>query len=131
MRYVELKTKLIEHSGVTEPEIVAPKELFVRILTAALANIQFDGQWYLEKYEDVRDALAQKKIASAEQHYIQNGYFEDRFPCEIAVDEEFYLKENPDVQQAIVSGAFKDSQEHFDRCGFAEGRLPYRGFQLF
>ncbi|WP_166144823.1 hypothetical protein [Methylosinus sp. RM1] len=131
MRYLEVRTQLIEHVSAGGPEIVIPKEAFLHLLKAAIANVRFDELWYLEKYEDVQSALALKLLSSAKQHYLLYGYFEDRLPYAIKVDEKFYLAENPDVREAVESGAFKDGQEHFDLHGFAEGREPYQGFQLF
>jgi hypothetical protein len=115
----------------SENEIILKKSVFQHILCAALRSVQVDENWYLEKYDDVREAIAKKKTACARDHYINYGYFENRQPFAIKVDEAYYLQMNPDVAAKVVAGAFKSGQEHFEQSGFREGRLPYADFSLF
>jgi len=117
---------------VAENLVSLPVNLFLRLLAAAVEkkNI-FDENFYLREYSDIREALANKKIASAAEHYYKVGYFEGRFPREILIDETFYLDANPDVADAIRKGNVSSAQEHFNYSGFHDGRQPFRDFSLF
>ena len=53
---------------------------FLTLMQELLAHADFDEAWYLSTYKDVADAVAQKKIASAREHYLHYGYFEGRLP---------------------------------------------------
>jgi hypothetical protein len=113
-----------------ERQIILPKSIFEHLVKAAIERVVVDEKWYLETYSDVRDAVSRKKIASAAEHYLHFGYFENRMPYPISVDEAYYLKEYPDVAIKIKEGVFRNGQEHFDKSGFTEGRLPKAGFSL-
>lgn len=115
----------------SEVEMIVPKGIFDTLLRAALQNVPLDEAWYLGKYSDVSPAIDEGKVASAKNHYITVGYFENRLPFAIKVDDNFYLENNSDVAAALEAGGFKTAQEHFDLYGFAEGRVPYAGFSLF
>jgi hypothetical protein len=73
---------------------------------------------------DVAVACRAGQVASAQEHFTQNGYFEGRLPFKITVDEDWYLKAYPDVANGIAAGAFASAQEHFVAIGYLEGRLP-------
>lgn len=64
-------------------------------------------------------------IASAQQHFVGNGYFEGRLPFHITVDERWYLTQYPDIAKAVRRGRFPAGQQHFETIGYAEGRLPF------
>jgi hypothetical protein len=84
----------------------------------------FDEEFYLQKYPDVRRAIADGKIASGIQHYLSSGFYEGRMPCDFQVDEEWYLATYPDVTNAIEGGKYESAKQHFKECGFIEGRAP-------
>jgi hypothetical protein len=120
----------IDSDGSTTVNIPAP--LFRELLIKALrAKGMFDADFYLVAYPDVRRAIDQRQVDSADDHYYHTGYFESRLPQKILVDEKFYLRNNPDVESAIRQGTVKSAQEHFETAGFEEGRLPYADFSLF
>jgi len=109
-----------------------PVALFRELLIKALrAKAMFDANFYLGAYPDVRRALEQRQVRSADDHYYDTGYFESRLPQKITVDEKYYLQNNLDVEAAIRAGVVKSAQEHFETAGFEEGRLPYADFSLF
>jgi hypothetical protein len=114
------------------PIVTIPAGLFRNLLIAALqkANV-FDEAYYLNLNGDIRQAVQENKIVSAEDHYLQTGYFEGRMPKKILVNEKYYLEQNPDVVQAIRKGIVRNAQEHFDFMGFSEGRTPFEDFTLF
>ena len=73
----------------------------------------FDGAWYLKTYEDVQKAKVNPLI-----HYIQNGGFEARNPCQY-FDSAWYLSEYRDIKAAGYNPLV-----HFLQSGHTEGRLP-------
>jgi hypothetical protein len=109
-----------------------PEQLFRRILASAIKQKGgFDEKFYLEKYPDIANAVRSKKIESGLDHYVETGYFENRWPRKLIVDERYYLEENPDVADAVRKGLVESAQKHFEQAGFIEGRLPYKDFSLF
>ncbi len=111
---------------------------FIRIdenrLRAALRDllelVEVDEKWYLEFNSDVRVAFRQGKFASAREHYLNSGYFEDRLPRPMKVDADWYLKTYPDVAEAIRNKKCDSAQEHFEKNGFKEGRKAFSGWSL-
>ena len=85
---------------------------------------------YLQKYPDVRQAIAKKAVKDAKDHFVRFGYFEHRLPYRIEVKEEWYLEQYPDIKKAIDRRDFKSGQEHFETNGFREGRMPHPNFDL-
>jgi hypothetical protein len=102
----------------------ASYDSLMTMIKLLLSGVEVDEDWYLKQYPDVAQALADGRIKSPRQHFIDNGYFEGRLPCEIAVDEKWYQREYPDVGESIRKGDETCAQNHFDRDGYREGRLP-------
>ncbi len=100
-------------------------EEFVRILRKMIMGIEVDEAWYRSTYEDIGKAIAEGKIESARQHFIDDGYFEGRLPFPIRVDEAWYMAEYPDVADFVRRGMLQSAQGHFDEDGYREGRLPF------
>jgi hypothetical protein len=103
---------------------------FTECLRAGVATVLFDEDFYVSRYPDIAEALAAGRIASAHEHYLMRGYYENRLPYEIGIDEAWYLDAYPDVKKAVQGREFASGQEHFDTRGFREGRLPYPRFTL-
>ncbi|HUO55622.1 MAG TPA: hypothetical protein VMU18_12815 [Rhodoblastus sp.] len=99
-------------------------------LRALLLAVDLDEKWYLETYDDIRAAYKQGKIASAREHYVESGYFEDRWPRPMKVNADWYLRTYPDVAGDIRAGKCVSAQEHFEQHGFREGRKPFPGWTL-
>jgi hypothetical protein len=133
MQYSHLRLILSDRPGSKGSKILTlPVELFNQLLGAALrAKGTVDETFYLAIYSDIREAINNRLLSSASEHYYTTGYFEGRLPCKLLVDEKYYLEENPDVVEAIRKGVIKNAQEHFEYAGFREGRLPYKVFSLF
>lgn len=111
--------------------VIEVSETRFRLLFATLVRqVRVDERWYRKTYADVSSAISNGEFASAQAHYEQAGFYEDRFPFHIEVDEVWYLKQNSDVAAAIRSGAFLSAQEHFSASGFREGRLPSANWSL-
>jgi hypothetical protein len=103
---------------------------FHDMIRLLLQHVHVDENWYRENYQDVEDAISRGAIASAREHYIAAGYFEDRFPHWIVVDTAWYLDNNPDVAEGVRLGNINSAEEHFQMAGFKEGRLPFEGWTL-
>jgi hypothetical protein len=100
-------------------------EDFVKLLKLMIRGIDVDEDWYARAYDDIGQAIRAGSIASARQHFINDGYFEGRLPAAIRVDEAWYLRRYPDVAEGIRKGILTSAQEHFDMDGYKEGRLPF------
>jgi hypothetical protein len=81
-------------------------------------------------YPDVAEAISDKVVEDAGDHYRRFGYFENRMPYEILVQEEWYLNQYSDVKEAVARRTFASGQAHFDLTGFREGRVPFPNFEL-
>ena len=53
---------------------------FIKIIRLMISGIQVDEEWYLNEYPDIAQAIRDGKVASARQHFIEDGYFEGRRP---------------------------------------------------
>jgi hypothetical protein len=105
-------------------------ELLRALLDALVRLIPFHEQYYISRYPDVSEAIAQGLFKTAFEHYKAFGYYEDRLPCHMPVDERYYILHYPDVQVGIASGSVESAQAHFDTLGYKEGRLPFAGWSL-
>ena len=103
----------------------ATYEQLTALLQTLLHDIEIDEAWYLKRYPDVAEAIAQGPIASAREHFLTNGYFEGRMPFPVKVDEAWYLAQNPGVAEYIARGDLESAQQHFDDHGYREGRRPF------
>lgn len=100
-------------------------EDFVKILKKMIVGIQVDEDWYLRTYEDIAKAIRDGIVKSAQQHFVDDGYFEGRLPFAMHVDERWYMSEYPDVAESVRKGVVVSGQSHFDEDGYREGRLPF------
>lgn len=134
--WLQIMTILVPYStltssGYTTGSYVQVKEFYLHgLIRSLLPAIKFDEIWYLKRYRDIADALESGELASARDHYMTVGYFENRFPREITVQERWYLNAYDDVAEALQRGKFENAQQHFEKDGFTEGRLPFSGWQL-
>ena len=97
---------------------------FIEILRSIISGIELDEDWYLSEYADIAEAVKAGRLASAKQHFVDDGYFEGRLPFPIEVDERWYLEQNPDVAENVRKGLLSSGQQHFAEDGYREGRLP-------
>lgn len=129
MKYLppfELIRRSVEISTVRgELRINVSYENFVAILRQLIRGIEVDEAWYARAYEDIGNAVKDGHVQSAQDHFVNDGYFEGRLPFAINVDEKWYLAENPDVADSVRNGSVTSAQEHFDKDGYLEGRLPF------
>jgi hypothetical protein len=100
------------------------------LLRPRIAQVFLDVDWYLKAYPDVRLAVESGVVATARDHYLDYGYFENRMPHRIEVDEAWYLSTYVDVRKAVADGEAASAQAHFEMFGFREGRLPFSNFHF-
>ncbi|HTW71936.1 MAG TPA: hypothetical protein VME47_18770 [Acetobacteraceae bacterium] len=129
MRYVppfDLIRRSVEISTVKgELRVNLSYEEFIRILKMMIAGIEVNEAWYVQTYEDIGKAITDGSVKSAQQHFVDDGYFEGRLPFPMQVDDKWYLQQNPDVADSVRRGALLSGQAHFDEDGYREGRLPF------
>jgi hypothetical protein len=130
VRYVppfDLIRRSVEISTVKgELRVNLSYEEFIRILKMMIAGIEVNDDWYTRTYEDIGKAIKDGAVTSAQQHFVDDGYFEGRLPFPMQVDEKWYLQQNPDVADSVRRGALATAQAHFDEDGYREGRLPFK-----
>lgn len=129
MRYLppfDLIRRMVEVSTVRgELRVNVSYDDFIKILRMMLATVEVDEAWYLREHEDIARAIRNGAVASARQHFKDDGYFEGRRPYPMPVDERWYLEQYPDVADSVRKGVVSSGQQHFDEDGYREGRLPY------
>jgi hypothetical protein len=103
---------------------------FAQSLRPLIGRIHVDAEWYAKTYPDVKEAIGQRIVSDAKDHYERFGYFEHRFPYRIQAEEDWYLDQYPDVKEAIAKRLFPSGQIHFELYGYREGRMPYANFEL-
>ena len=95
------------------------------MIKALLSVIEVDDAFYLARNPDVAEGIRKGTIRSAQDHFVDHGYFEGRLPYRIEVDEKWYLQTHPDIAETLRSGEYKSGQDHFDGPGYSEGRAPF------
>jgi hypothetical protein len=96
-----------------------------KMIRTLLSVIEVDEQFYLERNPDVADGIRRGSIRSAQEHFVDHGYFEGRQPYRIEVDEEWYRQTHVDIVETLRSGQYTSGQDHFDGPGYPEGRAPF------
>ena len=96
-----------------------------QMVRALLLAIPVDEEFYLTRNPDVAAGILTGTIRSAQEHFVDHGYFEGRLPYFIAVDEAWYQSNHSDIVDTIRSGEYASGQDHFDGPGYPEGRQPF------
>jgi hypothetical protein len=96
-----------------------------KMIRTLLSVIEVDSAFYLARNPDVADGIRTGGIRSAQEHFVDHGYFEGRQPYPIQVDETWYLQTHADIVETIRNGEYTSGQNHFDGPGYPEGRLPF------
>jgi hypothetical protein len=92
---------------------------FIRALRLMISGREVDDGWDLRESEDIAQAVSRGAVRSAKQHFLDDGYFEDRLSFPTLVDERWYLENYPDVAESVRKGVVGSGQQHF-----TEGWLP-------
>lgn len=114
----------------TKRKVAIGADVLKELISRSLANVEFDQQWYLRTYPDVRDAWEKGTIKDPRDHFITTGYFEGRLPHETEVDEKWYLNAYPDVRKAIDERRIGSATEHYLQNGQTEGRSPNSSLEI-
>lgn len=104
---------------------VAEAVLQVELTEKIVVPDDFNSTFYLWKYPDVADAIANNQIESAEYHYYYWGKNESRqYKPSLPQDfsEGVYLEFNKDVAAAIPK-SFSSAAEHYLNFGYRENRI--------
>jgi hypothetical protein len=115
---------LADRLKTSNDEVKVPRELLVHLLDLYISAWDFDEDWYLVTYPDIRAAVGHGQFTSGWEHFRTVGYLEGRLGCRPIVDSEWYLDTYPDIAQAMLEGKVKSAADHFESFGYAEGRLP-------
>ena len=122
----DLIRRMVEVSTVRgELRVSLSYDDFIQILRMMISGIEVSEVWYLHEHEDIASAVEGGAVASARQHFVDDGYFEGRLPFPMPVDEQWYLEQYPDVAESVRRGVVGSGQQHFSEDGYREGRLPY------
>src|SRR5947209_1326550 len=70
------------------------------LISMAVAEMRFNESGYVRANPDVKGALDDNLIKSAQGHFMTSGYFENR-PGYMVVDTNYYLSKYPGVKRAI------------------------------
>ena len=96
-----------------------------QMIRTLLSVVAVDEDFYLSRNPDVASGIQNGSIRSAQEHFVDHGYFEGRLPYLIAVDEDWYRATHGDIAENILAGEYASGQEHFDGPGYPEGRQPF------
>jgi hypothetical protein len=122
----DLIRRMVEVSTVRgELRVSLSYDDFIKILRMMISGMVVDEDWYRQEHEDIAQAITRGDVASAKQHFVNDGYFEGRLPFPMPVDERWYLEHYPDVADSVRRGVVGSGQQHFAEDGYREGRLPY------
>lgn len=83
----------------------------------------FDEQDYLSMYPDVAEAVHNKIISSAREHYDRHGRSEGRLPYRF--DERWYACAYPIATGEVDRGLARNLRGHFERIGRYRGYIPH------
>src|SRR5271167_4374756 len=78
-------------------EVSVPREILTRLLDLYISCWDFDEDWYLATYPDIKDAVDQGLFTSGWAHFRTVGYLEGRFGYQPVVDADWYTSAYPDI----------------------------------
>lgn len=105
--------------------VVLKREAFkLLVIKAIVEELSFDDDWYRATYPDVDEAVKSGSFESAHEHFLRNGYFENRLPTKATFDVRFYYKTYEDLQSAYRPNDKEGLLEHYLSAGSFEGRAP-------
>ena len=85
------------------------------------SNSLFSESFYLQRYSDVAEAVANGTVKSGLEHFNQFGKFESRSSSAF-FDQSLYLNQNLDVAQALQNKTITSAFDHYINFGQKEGR---------
>jgi hypothetical protein len=106
----------------TGTKVAVPVPVLRALLSAAIAQLPFDEDFYLKTYPDINEAYSAGRIINLHDHFIEEGYFEGRLGTNPAVNDQFYRENYPDVAKALDTGKVTSAFDHYVATGCFEGR---------
>ena len=122
--------------GLCEPhasDVLVAKLYFSKRCSAVSPNAFFDEAWYLDTYNDVRQAISNEGLISGFVHYIQRGMSEGRWPNSVlaaeaaacatpgpplpALHHQAYLQINPAAQAFLAAFPHLSPLAHYNLYG--------------
>jgi hypothetical protein len=118
--------------GVTELDLgksqVAVSGRFLRFLITELARLMpFDAAFYSASNPDVEAARLAGDVTSLHDHFIEQGYFEHRAPCDLPFDAFYYATHYDDLSRAFDMRDATGLRRHYQGHGWQEGRVGVSG----
>nr|WP_294520233.1 hypothetical protein [uncultured Rhodopila sp.] len=102
------------------------RQRFLERLVRLLECVPVDSDWYRATYPSAAHDIDAGRFASAADHYLRAGYFEDLLPFDIVVDEAWYVSRYRHVRTGLELGEAASPRDHFIRIGYNEGCQPAR-----
>jgi hypothetical protein len=102
--------------------------LLVLLTLPAIAQSEFDAEFYLSRYSDLRKQFG-TNYKLARNHWNTYGIKEGRQGCS-ELDAGYYLSHNSDLQKAFGSTNYKAAINHWNTYGIKEGRRGSREFDV-
>jgi len=117
-------SKILGISKLEDLDRVKLKGSKVKALIHSLAKqAEFDEDFYLSTYKDVKTAIDTGAVSSAHEHYYTHGVLEGRLPTLQKFNSKSYFSTNIDLALSLGQNP-KENEivEHYIFHGFAEGR---------
>ncbi|MDR3531536.1 MAG: glycosyl transferase family 2, partial [Rhodopila sp.] len=92
-------------------------------------SIYFDPAWYVKRYPEVAQGIAEKQWKCALHHYLCNDRPTEFDPLE-SFSEAHYLRRDPGLLEVIASRHFRNGYMHFLKFGARELRSPAASIDL-
>jgi hypothetical protein len=108
-----MRPEMIEELRGRRPRFGSPAQLF---------HAAFDEDFYLRRYQGLREAVERGAFKSGFEHYVMFGYFERRDP--FPLDKVWYGRQYPLAAIEVGQGDFADFHHHYLAVGRERGYAP-------
>lgn len=103
-------------------KVRVPERVFETLVFLALGRLQFEEVDYVDRHNDVKQAIEHGTFASGWQHFVWSGVAENRELTDVPVDADEYLKVNPDLMEIYSPEDVQGLIAHWKNIGWLEGR---------
>src|SRR4249919_1634211 len=80
-----------------ETQVTVSRDVLANLCDLYISCWDFDEEWYLATYPDIKEAITQGHFPSGWSHFRTVGYLEGRLGTQPSVDAEWYLNTYPDI----------------------------------
>lgn len=112
----------VEKPKKDDDKVVLSKTAFDAIVRALLEKTLINEETYQSLYPDVEEWVSSNEGVTAHQHFVQTGFFEDRFLIPAEFEEITYLRANLDIAIAVKKGVFETGLSHYLLFGHDQKR---------